>query len=80
MPASLCGLLYRLMGIGADRPELFPQQVGLWDLMQMPHGGELLVCTYRRADAKLYFGAVGPEDLIFSDDLIRYRMRAVGEH
>jgi hypothetical protein len=55
-------------------------QVGLWDLMQMPHGGELLVSTYRRANAKLYFGSVGPEDLIVSDHLIRYRMRAVGEH
>jgi hypothetical protein len=48
--------------------------------MQMPHGGELLVSTYRRANAKLYFGSVGPEDLVMSDHLIRYRMRAVGEH
>jgi hypothetical protein len=48
--------------------------------MQMPHGGELLVSTYRRAEAKLYFGAIGPEDLIIGDHLIRYRMRAVGEH
>lgn len=66
----------RLMGNSVESP----LQVGLWDLMQMPHGGELLVSTYRRADAKLYFGAVAPEDLIISDHLIRYRMRAVGEH
>ena len=57
-----------------------PLQVGLWDLMQMPHGGELLVSTYRRAEARLYFGAIAPEDLIISDHLIRYRMRAAGEH
>ena len=57
-----------------------PLQAGLWDLLQLPHGGELLVSTYRRAEAKLYFGAVGPEDLIISDHLIRYRMRASGEH
>jgi len=66
----------QLMGSSVDAP----LQVGLWDLMQMPHGGELLVSTYRRAEAKLYFGAIGPEDLIISDHLIRYRMRAVGEH
>jgi hypothetical protein len=65
-----------LVGSSADGP----LQVGLWDLLQMPHGGELLVSTYRRAEAKLYFGAVGPEDLIISDHLIRYRMRASGEH
>lgn len=57
-----------------------PFQAGLWDLLQLPHGGELLVSTYRRAEVKLYFGAVGPEDLIVSEHLIRYRMRASGEH
>jgi len=66
----------QLMGSSVEGP----LQVGLWDLMQMPHGGELLVSTYRRAEAKLYFGAVGPEDLIISDHLLRYRMRASGEH
>ena len=66
----------QLMGSSADSP----LQVALWDLMQMPHGGDLLVSTYRRAEAKLYFGAIGPEDLIIGDHLIRYRMRAAGEH
>jgi len=66
----------QLMGSSVDAPV----QVGLWDLMQMPHGGELLVSTYRRAEAKLYFGVVGPEDLVIGDHLIRYRMRALGEH
>lgn len=66
----------RLMERSADTP----LQVGLWNLLQLPHGGDLLVSTYRRADVKLYFGAVGPEDLTVSDHLIRYRMRASGEH
>jgi hypothetical protein len=57
-----------------------PLQVGLWHLLQLPHGGELLVSTYRRVEPKLYFGAVGPDDLIISEHLIRYRMRAPGEH
>jgi hypothetical protein len=66
----------QLIGSSVDDP----LQVGLWDLLQLPHGGELLVSTYRRAEPRLYFGAVGPDDLIISDHLIRYRMRAPGEH
>ncbi len=63
-----------------ETPESGALQVGLWDLLQLPHGGELLVATYGRSDAKLYFGAVGTEDLVITDHLIRYRMRAQGEH
>jgi len=66
----------RIIGSSGDAP----LQVGLWNLLQLPHGGELLVSTYRRANAKLYFGAVGPEDLTIGEHLIRYRMRASGEH
>lgn len=66
----------QLIGSSVDGP----LQVGLWDLLQLPHDGELLVSTYRRTEPKLYFGAVGPDDLTISDHLIRYRMRAPGEH
>jgi hypothetical protein len=55
-------------------------QVGLWDLLQMPHGGELLASTYSHTEPKVLMGAVGPEDLIVTDHLVRYRMRAWGEH
>ncbi len=63
----------------AEAEECSSLQVGLWNLLQLPHGGELLVPTYGRADAKLYFGAIGSEDLVITDHLIRYRMRAPGE-
>ena len=63
-------------GGGTDEPT----QVGLWDLLQMPHGGELLVPTYSRTEPKVWMGAVGPDDLIVSNHLVRYRMRASGEH
>ena len=53
--------------------------VGLWNLIQMPHGGELLVPTYVKSEPKLVFGKMGPDDLQVSDRLIRYRMRADGE-
>jgi hypothetical protein len=55
-------------------------RIGLWNLVQMPHGGELLVSTYSKAEPKLYMGNIAPNDLIVTDQLVRYRMRAKGEH
>jgi hypothetical protein len=55
-------------------------RVGLWNLVQMPHGGDLLVPTYGKTEPKICFGSVSREDLIVDDRLIRYRMRATGEH
>ena len=54
--------------------------VGLWNLLQMPHGGELLIPTYFKTRPKIYFGTVEPADLILSDRLIRFHMRQTGEH
>ena len=55
-------------------------QVGLWNLTQLPHGGDLFVPTYFSTEPKICMGTVAPEDLIISDHLVRYRMRARGEH
>jgi hypothetical protein len=54
--------------------------VGLWNLVQMPHGGDLLVPTYNRATPRRIFGDIPSEDLIVSERLVRYRMRQAGEH
>jgi hypothetical protein len=64
--------------IGTKKNDL--AEVGLWNLVQLPHNGDLLVPTYARAVPKILMGAVVPEDLIVADHLIRYRMRAAGEH
>jgi hypothetical protein len=61
---------------GAERTPL----VGMWHLTQMPHGGDMLVPTFFRSEPKLYMGNIGPEDLIVGDHLVRYKMRARGEH
>jgi hypothetical protein len=63
---------------GADAANHGP--VGLWNLVQMPHEGELLVATYHRSEPRLIMGKIGPEDQTVGDHLIRYRMRATGEH
>lgn len=53
--------------------------VGLWNLIQMPHGGDMLFPTYFRSTPKVLFGTLSPEDLQVEDQLVRYRMRATGE-
>jgi hypothetical protein len=55
-------------------------KLGLWNLVQMPHGGDLLIPTYSRADPWLVMGAIPPEDLVVDERLVRYRMRQKGEH
>jgi len=62
-----------------DNPKESPM-AGLWNLVQMPHGGDLLIPTYSRTERKLWFGKISAEDLIVGDRLIRYKMRASGEH
>jgi hypothetical protein len=56
--------------------------VGLWSLTQMPHQGELFIPTYSKADPRIYFGLLDtpPGELALSDRLVRFKMRAPGEH
>lgn len=56
--------------------------VGLWSLTQMPHQGELFIPTYSRSEPRIYFGLVDrpPDELVVSDRLVRFKMRAAGEH
>jgi hypothetical protein len=56
--------------------------VGLWSLTQMPHQGELFVPTYSKTELRIYFGLVDtpPDELTISDRLVRFKMRAAGEH
>jgi hypothetical protein len=56
--------------------------VGLWSLTQMPHQGELFVATTSKTDPKIYFGLTDtpPGEVSSSDTLVRFKMRAKGEH
>lgn len=56
-----------------------PIQVGIWNLVQLPHGGEFLIPTHSRATPKTFFGHVDGRDLDVSERLIRYRTRSAGE-
>jgi len=55
-------------------------QIGLWTLTQLPHGGDMLVPTFFRSQPKIYMGTISQDDLGVGDHLIRYSMRAKGEH
>jgi hypothetical protein len=58
-------------------------RVGLWNLIQMPHGGELMLPTFSRTEPLHIFSTVGriPKSAVnVSDHLVRYRMNQPGEH
>jgi hypothetical protein len=73
-------LVTSLKILDAD-PERAPL-VGLWSLTQMPHQGELFIPTYSKSKPRIYFGLVDapPDELVISDYLVRFKMRAAGEH
>ncbi len=57
-----------------------PVKIGLWNLLQMPHGGDLLVPTYSKTKPTVLFGEIQPDNLIVGDNLVRFRIVARGEH
>jgi hypothetical protein len=56
--------------------------VGLWSLTQMPHQGELFIPTYSKTAPRIYFGLVDTpaDEIAASAGLVRFKMRAAGEH
>jgi hypothetical protein len=55
-------------------------RVGLWNLIQMPHGGDMIVPVYSRSDPRICFGSIPSEDLVVTDHAIRWKMHASGAH
>ena len=66
----------QLRGKGAN--ECGP--VGLWNLVQMPHGGEMIIPTYFKTTPYVVMGKVPAEDLAITDNAVRYKMGAKGEY
>jgi hypothetical protein len=50
--------------------------LGLWNLLQMPNGGELLIPTYSMGNPIVYFGVIPDGDLNVSERIVRYHMHA----
>ena len=53
--------------------------VGLWQLLQLPPAGEMLIPTYTRTVPRVFFGSIPAGDLAVEDRLVSYTMRADGE-
>lgn len=54
--------------------------VGLWQLLQLPHGGQMLIPTYSRGAARVFFGQVPNGHLVAEERAVRYTMNSPGEH
>jgi len=55
-------------------------RVGRCSLLQMPHGGKMIIPTYSRSEPRLYFGSIPAADLEVSGRAVRWRMHARGAH
>ncbi|MDD5728131.1 MAG: hypothetical protein PHV59_06180 [Victivallales bacterium] len=59
-----------------DAPSREP--IGLWQLLQLPHGGEMLQPSFSQLEPEICFGT--PSELVIGSHGVRWRMRAAGEH
>lgn len=53
-------------------------QVGLWNLLALPHGGEVIIPTNAQGEPRVYAGPISPADLAMTDHLIRLRIQGTG--
>lgn len=75
---SLEFTLATLQMILEDKSDI-PTRVGIWNLIQMPHGGEILLPTYHKTEPRVLFGKIPDGDLTLDGNLVRYKIRAKGE-
>ena len=54
-------------------------EIGIWNLLQLPGGGEMVIPTYDRTTPVVYFGDIPPDDLRTEPRCVRYRMSAPNE-
>lgn len=53
-------------------------RAGIWNLIQLPHRGDLLIPTYSRAEPTALIGKAREEDVVITDNLVHYKMRDAG--
>jgi hypothetical protein len=57
-------------------PALAGAPIGLWQLLQLPPGGEMLLPTYGQPRPRRLFGEIPPKDLQSDLSVLRYFMRS----
>ncbi len=65
----------RLLGETAEKPV----PLGIWNLVQLPWGGEMLAPTYSKTRPRILFGEIPSENLVCTDRLVRFRVALKGE-
>ena len=55
-------------------------RLGIWNLVQVPAGGEIVIPTVRESAPKTYFGGIGASDLCVRPESIRFRVDAKHSH
>jgi|SRR5579862_2664727 len=55
-------------------------QLNLWSLLQLPHGGTMILPTYGHAQVIHFMGSISSDDLQVSNSIVRYKMHDAGEH
>ena len=61
-----------LAGSAASAP------IGLWNLLAVPNGGEVIIPTHARTVPEIYSGAIASANLIVTDHLVRFRTTGAG--
>jgi hypothetical protein len=54
--------------------------LGIWNLIQLPHGGDMLVATHFKTQPRVFFGSIPPENLIVTDHLVKFGCNFEGEN
>jgi len=52
--------------------------VGLWNLLAVPNGGEVIIPTHAGTEPEIYSGSIASADLIATDHLVRFRTVGAG--
>jgi hypothetical protein len=55
-----------------------PFQLGIWNLLQLPQPGQMLIPTRAPTQPRLFFGACSPGDLTVEPRLVRWNMAGSG--
>ncbi len=67
-----------ILELEADREDALPVRLGIWNLIQLPKPGRMLVPTYHRAAPQTVFGEVPPANLTLTDNSFVWSMANTG--
>jgi len=74
------GYTQRVTVQSLDKSNAQPPKMGIWNLAQLPPGGEMLVPTYSRTVPQKCFGDVPADRIAIDDRLLRIKVDFAGSH